>query len=186
MTVPLRTGEEIAVNVALGTRSYDIVIGRGLLGSLGTKTAALRPGARAAIVSDDNVAKLHLPATVEALTGAGLQSSTTIVAPGEGSKSFAVFEKVCEALIAARIERGDLVVALGGGVIGDLAGFAAAVVRRGVDYVQVPTTLLAQVDSSVGGNSPRRAENSNAQAIPSAIASPCSSRSEKPAAASKA
>ena len=151
MTVPLRTGEEIAVNVALGTRSYDIVIGRGLLGSLGTKTAALRPGARAAIVSDDNVAKLHLPATVEALTGAGLQSSTTIVAPGEGSKSFAVFEKVCEALIAARIERGDLVVALGGGVIGDLAGFAAAVVRRGVDYVQVPTTLLAQVDSSVGG-----------------------------------
>jgi 3-dehydroquinate synthase len=151
MTVPLRTGEEIAVNVALGTRSYDIVIGRGLLGSLGTKTAALRPGARAAIVSDDNVAKLHLPATVEALTGAGLQSSTTIVAPGEGSKSFAVFEKVCEALIAARIERGDLVIALGGGVIGDLAGFAAAVVRRGVDYVQVPTTLLAQVDSSVGG-----------------------------------
>ena len=151
MTVPLRTGEEIAVNVALGTRSYDIVIGRGLLGSLGTKIAALRPGARAAIVSDDNVAKLHLPATVEALAGAGLQSSTTIVAPGEGSKSFAVFEKVCEALIAARIERGDLVVALGGGVIGDLAGFAAAVVRRGVDYVQVPTTLLAQVDSSVGG-----------------------------------
>ena len=103
MTAPVRTTDPITVKVSLGARSYDIVIGRGLLGSLGTKTAALRPGARAAIVSDDNVAKLHLPATVEALTGAGLQSSTTIVAPGEGSKSFAVFEKVCEALIAAHM-----------------------------------------------------------------------------------
>src|SRR6202034_4783793 len=74
-----------------------------------------------------------------------------IVPAGEASKSFRVFEQVCEAIIAARIERGDLVVALGGGVIGDLAGFAAAAVRRGIDYVQVPTTLLAQVDSSVGG-----------------------------------
>ncbi len=151
MTVQLRAGEPIVVDVALGARSYQIVIGRGLLPSLGARIAALRPGARAAVVSDANVANLHLPAAAAALENAGLASTSTVVAPGELSKSFPVFEQVCEALIDARIERGDLVVALGGGVIGDLAGFAAAVVRRGLDYVQVPTTLLAQVDSSVGG-----------------------------------
>jgi 3-dehydroquinate synthetase len=85
------------------------------------------------------------------LPDAGVATSRVVVPVGEGSKSFRVFEQVCEAIIAARIERGDLVVALGGGVIGDLAGFAASAVRRGLDYVQVPTTLLAQVDSSVGG-----------------------------------
>jgi 3-dehydroquinate synthase len=85
------------------------------------------------------------------LNRAGIKKESVVVPPGESSKSFAVFERVCEAMIAARMERGDLIVALGGGVIGDLAGFAAAVVRRGLDYVQVPTTLLAQVDSSVGG-----------------------------------
>jgi 3-dehydroquinate synthase len=151
MTVPLRAGDPIGVKVALGERSYDIVIGRGLVGTLGARIAALRPGARLAVISDQNVARLHLPATVAALTGAGLPVSTIVVAPGEGSKSFTVFADVCEQLVAARVERGDLVVALGGGVIGDLAGFAAAVVRRGIDYVQVPTSLLAQVDSSVGG-----------------------------------
>ncbi len=151
MTAPLRTGDPIVVDVALGERSYQIVIGRGLLASLGRRIAALRPGAKAAVVSDETVAKLQLAATLAALHDAKLQASSVVVAPGESSKSFPVLEKVCEALIAARIERGDLVVALGGGVIGDLAGFAAAVVRRGLDYVQVPTTLLAQVDSSVGG-----------------------------------
>ena len=151
MTVALRAGEAITVDVALGARSYEIVIGRGLLPALGARIAKLRPGARAAIVSDETVARLHLPAAAAALEQAGIPATTTIVPPGEGSKSFPVFERVCEALIAARIERGDLVVALGGGVIGDLAGFAAAVVRRGLDYVQVPTSLLAQVDSSVGG-----------------------------------
>jgi 3-dehydroquinate synthase len=139
------------VDVALGERSYQIVIGRGLIASLGRRIAALRPGAKAAVVSDETVAKLHLAASLAALQDAKLQASSVVVAPGESSKSFPVLERVCEALIAARIERGDLVVALGGGVIGDLAGFAAAVVRRGLDYVQVPTTLLAQVDSSVGG-----------------------------------
>jgi 3-dehydroquinate synthase len=151
MTVPLRAGDPITVNVALGERSYDILIGRGLLAALGKKIAALRPDAKAAIVSDETVARHHLAATEAALAAAGIGSTAVTVPPGEGSKSFSVFERVCEALIAARIERGDLVVALGGGVIGDLAGFAAAVVRRGLDYVQVPTTLLAQVDSSVGG-----------------------------------
>jgi 3-dehydroquinate synthase len=148
---PLRPGDPIVVDVALGSRSYDIVIGRGLLGSLGSRIAALRPGAKAAIVSDETVASHYLAATEAALTAAAIASSRIVVPVGEGSKSFSVFEQVCEAIVAARIERGDLVVALGGGVVGDLAGFAAATVRRGVDYIQLPTTLLAQVDSSVGG-----------------------------------
>jgi 3-dehydroquinate synthase len=151
MTAPLRPGDPTIVNVALGERAYDIVIGRGLLASLGARAAALKPGAKAAVVTDRNVAQLHLDAAEAALAAAGIASRRVIVDAGEGSKSFAGFERVCEALIAARVERGDLVVALGGGVIGDLAGFAAAAVRRGLDYVQVPTTLLAQVDSSVGG-----------------------------------
>jgi 3-dehydroquinate synthase len=151
MTAPLRAGEPILVNVALDERSYDIIIGRGQLNSLGQRIALLRPGARAAIVTDETVARHHLAATQAALAAAGIGATSVTVPPGESSKSFPVFERVCEALISARIERADLVVALGGGVIGDLAGFAAAVVRRGLDYVQVPTTLLAQVDSSVGG-----------------------------------
>jgi 3-dehydroquinate synthase len=151
MTAPLRAGEPITVKVALGERSYDIVIGRGLLSSLGQRIAALRPGAKLAIVSDEKVAKFHLSAAMAAAADAKLEAISLIVPPGESSKSFKIFDRLCEDLIAARIERSDLVVALGGGVIGDLAGFAAAVVRRGLDYVQVPTSLLAQVDSSVGG-----------------------------------
>src|SRR6266849_4098000 len=151
MTMPLRTGEPIAVEVALGERSYMIAIGRGLLSSFGTRMTALRPGVKAAIVTDETVARHHLAATEAALKAASINATCVVVPEGEGSKSMRVFDQVCEALIAARIERGDLVVALGGGVIGDLAGFAAAAVRRGLDYVQVPTTLLAQVDSSVGG-----------------------------------
>jgi 3-dehydroquinate synthase len=151
MTAPLRAGDPSVVNVALGARSYDIIIGRGRLGSLGEKIVALRPGAKAAIVSDEIVARHHLAATEAALAAAGIGTTSVTVPPGESSKSFAMLERVCETLIAARIERADVVVALGGGVIGDLAGLAAALVRRGLDYVQVPTTLLAQVDSSVGG-----------------------------------
>src|SRR5262249_32322636 len=151
MTAPLRAGDPIAVNVALGERSYDILIGRGQLASLGTRIAALRPGAKAMIVTDDTVGRHHLAASRAALAAAGIGADCVTVPPGERSKSFAVLQNVCEAIISARIERADLVVALGGGVIGDLAGFAAAIVRRGLDYVQVPTTLLAQVDSSVGG-----------------------------------
>ena len=139
------------VKVALGERSYDIVIGRGVMASLGARVAALRPGAKVAVVTDETVARLHLDAVAAALADQGIAASRVIVAGGEGAKSFRGFAEVCEAIIAARIERGDLVVALGGGVIGDLAGFAAAAVRRGLDYVQAPTTLLAQVDSSVGG-----------------------------------
>jgi 3-dehydroquinate synthase len=151
MTAPLRPGEPVIVKVALGARAYDIVIGRGLLASLGTRIKALRPGAKAAIVTDESVARFHLAAAEDALAAAGIDSTRILVAPGEGSKNYRTFETVCEGLIAAKIERGDLVVALGGGVVGDLAGFAAAATRRGLDFVQVPTTLLAQVDSSVGG-----------------------------------
>ena len=151
MTAPLRTGDPDTVPVALGARAYDIVIGRGLLGSLGRRLQALKPGAKAAIVTDANVEKLLLAATQSGLAAADVPATHISVPPGEGSKSFAMFERVCEALIAAKLERGDVVVALGGGVVGDLAGFCAAAVRRGLDYVQVPTTLLAQVDSSVGG-----------------------------------
>ena len=151
MTAPLRSGDPIIVNVGLGERAYDIVIGRGLMATLGERIAKLRPGCKVAVVTDETVASHHLAAAEQALTGAGIGVSPVKVPTGEGSKSFRQFERVCDALLAAKIERGDLVVALGGGVVGDLAGFAASVIRRGVEYVQVPTTLLAQVDSSVGG-----------------------------------
>jgi 3-dehydroquinate synthase len=150
MTAPMRS-DSIVVPVSLGPRSYDIVIGRGVIGTLGRRIAMLRPGAKTFIVSDENVARHAMPAAEAALTYAGIAASKIVVAPGEASKSYSTFEQVCEAILDAQIERGDLIIALGGGVIGDLAGFAAAVVRRGLDYVQVPTTLLAQVDSSVGG-----------------------------------
>ena len=155
MSAPVRTSiadtEPTIVDVKLGSRSYGIVIGRGVVATLGARIASLRPGAKAFVVTDENVAGHILPAVETVLDRAGIKNESVVVPPGESSKSFAVLERVCEAIIASRMERGDLVVALGGGVIGDLAGFAAAVVRRGLDYVQVPTTLLAQVDSSVGG-----------------------------------
>jgi 3-dehydroquinate synthase len=159
MTAPLKHSDTTIVDVALGDRAYDIVIGRDVLASLGARVAALRPGVRTAIVTDRTVAQHWLAATETSLAAAGIPASRIIVDEGEGSKSYAGLEKVSEALIAARVERNDLVIALGGGVVGDLAGFAAAILRRGVDFVQVPTSLLAQVDSSVGGktgiNSPQ-------------------------------
>jgi 3-dehydroquinate synthase len=159
MTAPLKHSADITVDVALGDRAYDIVIGRGVLASLGPRVAALRPGVRTAIVTDRTVAKHWLEPAERSLAEAGIPTSRIIVEEGEVSKTYAGLEKVSEALIAARIERNDLVIALGGGVVGDLAGFAAAILRRGVDFVQVPTSLLAQVDSSVGGktgiNSPQ-------------------------------
>ena len=159
MTAPLKHSADITVDVALGDRAYDIVIGRGVLASLGARVAALRPGVRTAIVTDRTVAKHWLEQAERSLAEAGIATSRVIVEEGEVSKTYAGLEKVSEALIAARIERNDLVIALGGGVVGDLAGFAAAILRRGVDFVQVPTSLLAQVDSSVGGktgiNSPQ-------------------------------
>ncbi|QAU44580.1 3-dehydroquinate synthase [Bradyrhizobium guangzhouense] len=159
MTAPLKHSDPVNVDVALGDRAYDIVIGRGVLSSLGMRVAALRPGVRTAVVTDRTVAKYWLEPTEASLAAAGIPTSRVVVEEGEISKTYAGLEKVSEALIAAKIERNDLVIALGGGVVGDLAGFAAAILRRGVDFVQVPTSLLAQVDSSVGGktgiNSPQ-------------------------------
>ena len=159
MTAPLKHSANITVDVALGERAYDIVIGRDVLQSLGARVAALRPGVRTAIVTDRTVAKYWLEPAERSLAEASIPTSRIIVEEGEISKTYAGLEKVSEALIAAKIERNDLVIALGGGVVGDLAGFAAAILRRGVDFVQVPTSLLAQVDSSVGGktgiNSPQ-------------------------------
>ena len=159
MTAPLKHSDPVNVDVALGDRAYDIVIGRGVLASLGERVAALRPGVRTAIVTDRTVAKYWLEPAEVSLAASGIPTSRIVVEEGEISKTYAGLEKVSEALIAAKIERNDLVIALGGGVVGDLAGFAAAILRRGVDFVQVPTSLLAQVDSSVGGktgiNSPQ-------------------------------
>ncbi|MCC8959596.1 3-dehydroquinate synthase [Bradyrhizobium sp. Pear77] len=159
MTAPLKHSASVTVDVALGDRAYDIVIGRDVLASLGERVAALRPGVRTAVVTDRTVAKHWLEPAEASLAAADVPTSRIVVEEGEGSKSYATLKQVSEALIAAKIERNDLVIALGGGVVGDLAGFAAAILRRGVDFVQVPTSLLAQVDSSVGGktgiNSPQ-------------------------------
>lgn len=148
------------VAVSLGDRSYDILIGPGLIAGAGREIAARLPAARVAIVTDANVAALHLDALRAGLLAGGVGIGAEIVLPaGEKTKSFSFFESTVEAVIGARLERGDAVVALGGGVIGDLSGFVAGVARRGMQFVQIPTTLLAQVDSSVGGktgiNSPQ-------------------------------
>ncbi|WP_417670133.1 3-dehydroquinate synthase [Roseibium sp.] len=139
------------VRVDLGARSYDIVIGRNVLDQAGTRIVNLKPGARAAIITDETVGKLHLDRFRQILTDAGVETTALTVPAGEASKRFEMFERLCDDVLAARMERGDIVLALGGGVVGDLSGFVAASVRRGMSFIQVPTTLLAQVDSSVGG-----------------------------------
>ena len=139
------------VEVDLGRRSYRILIGGGLIETAGDHVAALAPGGRCAVVTDATVARLHLDRLLNSLDRAGVKTSVVVCPPGESTKSYAEFARVSDALIEAKVERGDLVVAFGGGVIGDLAGFCAATLRRGVRFVQIPTTLLAQVDSSVGG-----------------------------------
>ena len=139
------------VTVALGARSYDIRIAPGVLSAAGRLIAERLPGARVAIVTDETVAGFHLAALEESLNAARIGHNTVLLPPGERTKSFEHLTEVVDAVLAARLERGDAVVALGGGVIGDLAGFAAGIVRRGMQFVQIPTSLLAQVDSSVGG-----------------------------------
>ncbi|PLX38624.1 MAG: 3-dehydroquinate synthase [Hyphomicrobiales bacterium] len=139
------------VHIDLGSRSYDILIGDGLIAGAGAEIASRFPNARMAIVTDEIVASLHLATLTEGFEAAGIEYQVFTLAPGEATKSFANYEKLAEAILAGRFERGDFVVALGGGVIGDLAGFVAASVRRGMNFLQIPTTLLAQVDSSVGG-----------------------------------
>lgn len=139
------------VHVSLGDRSYDILIGSGLIARAGQEIASRLPGIRAAVVTDENLAKLHLPSLLSALEAAGIIATPVVVAAGEKSKGFATLETVTNEVLKARLERGDAVIAFGGGVIGDLAGFVAGIVRRGMNFIQIPTSLLAQVDSSVGG-----------------------------------
>jgi len=139
------------VSIALGERAYDILIGAGLLEQAGTLLGEKFPGARYGIITDENVAGEQLNRLTTTLDAADLSHALITVPAGERSKSFATFEQVVTGILDARLERGDVILALGGGVIGDLAGFAAAVARRGMAFVQMPTSLLAQVDSSVGG-----------------------------------
>jgi 3-dehydroquinate synthase len=139
------------VPVHLGDRSYDITIGSGLLPNAGSLLAAHLTRKKTAIVTDSNVAKFHLKTLQDSLEASGIISSAIIMPPGEATKSYAGLAEVCDKLLGAGIERKDQVIALGGGVIGDLAGFASAILRRGVKFIQIPTSLLAQVDSSVGG-----------------------------------
>lgn len=148
---PADAAETQTVRVELGDRSYDIVVGPGLLDQAGDEIARRHPGAALAVVTDRNVADTHLPTLERALDAAGIRHSRILVEPGEASKAFGPLQTVLDGILAARLERNDLVVALGGGVVGDLAGFAAAIARRGMTFVQLPTSLLAQVDSSVGG-----------------------------------
>jgi 3-dehydroquinate synthase len=139
------------VPVDLGTRSYEVRIGPGLIDRAGAEVAPLLHRKRVAIVTDDRVAPLHLARLEAAFAGAGIATSALILPAGEGTKGWVQFSRCVEWLLEQKVERRDMVVAFGGGVIGDLVGFAAAVLRRGVRFVQIPTTLLAQVDSSVGG-----------------------------------
>ncbi len=143
--------DTITVPVSLADRSYDILIGTGLIDRAGSEISARLPGVRAAIVTDENVAAIHLERLQASLAASGIASTPIIIPAGEKSKSFAMLEKVVRETLQAKLERRDVLIAFGGGVVGDLTGFAAGIVRRGMPFVQIPTSLLAQVDSSVGG-----------------------------------
>jgi 3-dehydroquinate synthase len=143
--------ETRVVRVELGPRGYDIHIGRDLIAHAGAQIAPLAKGRPIVVVTDETVARLHLSALEQGLARAGIKHKPVVLPPGEGTKDFAHFARLCEEILALGIERQTLLVALGGGVVGDIAGFAAASLLRGLAYVQIPTTLLAQVDSSVGG-----------------------------------
>ncbi|MDA7430142.1 3-dehydroquinate synthase [Primorskyibacter aestuariivivens] len=139
------------VHVPLGERAYDIRIGGGLLGRAGAEIAPLLHRSRVAVITDENVGARHLDTLRTGLAAEGIEMVSLALPPGESTKGWPQFSRAVEWLLEQKVERRDVVVALGGGVIGDLVGFAAAVLRRGVRFVQIPTSLLAQVDSSVGG-----------------------------------
>ncbi len=140
------------VRVGLGSRAYDILIGDRLIETAAEHVALRMDGARVAIVTDENVAAAgHLQQLKTSLAKSGIDHAELILPAGEKTKSFEHLQTCVSAILDARLERGDAVIALGGGVIGDLAGFAAGIVRRGMNFIQMPTSLLAQVDSSVGG-----------------------------------
>jgi len=139
------------VAVDLGARSYDVRIGAGLIDSAGAQIAPLLSRPKVAVITDEGVAGLHLMRLAASFEAAGITMTALALPVGEATKGWPQFARCCEWLLEQKIERRDVVVAFGGGVVGDLVGFAAAVLRRGVRFVQIPTTLLAQVDSSVGG-----------------------------------
>ena len=139
------------VTVALAGRPYEVRIGRGLVNGAGRHVKPLLKRALTAVVMDETVAGLHGERLLAALRGEGIAAHPIIVPPGEETKSFAGLAALSDALLALELERSDRIIAFGGGVVGDLAGFAAAIFKRGIDFIQIPTTLLAQVDSSVGG-----------------------------------
>ena len=145
------SSEPACVHVPLPGRAYDILIGGALMESAGARLAQMFPGRRYGIITDTEVAGAQLGRLTGALDAAGIGYATVVLPNGESTKSLAHLGEAVDGLLAARLERGDLVIALGGGVIGDLAGFAASITRRGMDFIQIPTSLLAQVDSSVGG-----------------------------------
>lgn len=151
MTKDTNDQTQQTVRVALDARSYNIEIGAGLIGQAGAFIAPHVSRNRVAIVTDNNVAKHHLTTLQNGLDAAGIASTATIIPAGENSKSFGRLEQLCGWLLDEKIERDDCIIALGGGVIGDLTGFAAAILRRGARFIQIPTSLLAQVDSSIGG-----------------------------------
>ncbi|WP_445376572.1 3-dehydroquinate synthase [Niveispirillum fermenti] len=152
MTAAARTIVPVALPVALDERSYDIHIGPGLIGDAGALITAAVPGRPLVVLTDSSVAELHLSSLLDSLRAAGARVAEPIVVPaGEASKDMERLGTVLDALLARGIERRTVLVALGGGVVGDLGGFAAAIALRGIDFIQVPTTLLSQVDSSVGG-----------------------------------
>lgn len=142
---------EKTVHVPLDGRAYDVVVGPGLLAQAGTRIAPLLRRRKVAVVTDENVSALHLETLRAGLASAGIEMEALALPPGESTKRWPQFERTVEWLLEQKVERNDVVIAFGGGVIGDLVGFAAAVLRRGVRFVQIPTSLLAQVDSSVGG-----------------------------------
>jgi 3-dehydroquinate synthase len=141
----------VSVAVELGERRYEILVGSGLLAEAGAHIGPLMRQKRAIVVTDETVAAHYLATLQAALGAAGIEQQAIVLPPGEQTKDFAHFQKLIEDILDVGIERGDTLIGLGGGVIGDLTGFAAAVLLRGIDFVQLPTTLLAQVDSAVGG-----------------------------------
>lgn len=147
----IMTNTSHKVPVSLGDRSYDVLIGSGLLADAAASIAPLLNRPFVPVVTDETVAGLHLETLTRSLEAQDIKTVPIVLPAGEATKSFRHLEELLSALMDAGVERTDMVIALGGGVIGDLAGFAAAILRRGVDFIQIPTTLLAQVDSSVGG-----------------------------------
>jgi 3-dehydroquinate synthase len=139
------------LRVELGERGYDILVGPGLIRRAGAEIRPLLRRRQAVVVTDETVARHHLAPLVDSLDEHGIQQRAIVLPPGEGTKDLAHFGRLVDDALAGGIERGTMLVALGGGVVGDIAGFAAATLLRGIDFVQIPTTLLAQVDSSVGG-----------------------------------